>query len=101
MVTAEAYKARWDEAELTMELYEDKWDKLARMDLETAKAELRERFPGWQIWYVPNITGGPTWHARPLGQLDAATPEGLAGQIEREAVALSDSLRVNEDARLG
>ena len=51
--------------------------------------QLRERFPGWEVWYVRGIYPKPfySWHARPVGApaatVGAWTPEQLAGQIEQ------------------
>jgi hypothetical protein len=39
-------------------------------------AELRQRFPGWQIW-----VSGPKWCARPWPLINASSPEDLAQRI--------------------
>jgi len=67
-----------------MEMYEDKWDTMPPMDLEETKAALRRRFPAYQIWYVPNPHGGPTWIARPALSLEADSAAGLARKIEAD-----------------
>lgn len=40
-------------------------------------AALRERFPGWMIWYVPRTGGPTTWHAHRLPILAAESAEDL------------------------
>lgn len=49
---------------------------------EDEKAQLRARYPDWQIWYVPNPHGGPTWCARPRPNLTAGSAAELAQVIE-------------------
>ena len=44
------------------------------------KAELQQRFAGWQIWYVPAL-GGTTWCARPWPLISSQSPEHLAAEI--------------------
>jgi hypothetical protein len=50
-----------------------------------AIARLEREHPGWQIWVVPRVYGGPVWCARPHGapvaQLHADTPEHLSEYI--------------------
>lgn len=49
---------------------------------EQVKAELRERYPDWQIWYVPSASDSrATWHARPRLKIDADTPGLLEAGI--------------------
>lgn len=43
-------------------------------------AELRERHPGWRIWYVPGL-GQTTWCAQPLPNLTAYSPKDLSKAI--------------------
>jgi len=65
--------------------------------LDATKADLMVRYPGWQVWYVPNSTHpGATWCARPHPLLNEASPEYLAQAIEqsdreRDATALTRS----------
>jgi hypothetical protein len=56
--------------------------------LDQALADLRRRFPQWEIWYVPRAFGGQTWCANPWAKKDdrrnvlhADTPEHLAEYI--------------------
>lgn len=51
-------------------------------------AGLRERYPGWRIWYVPNTGPGATWHAHQLPVLNCATAEDLAGAMTATAPEL-------------
>jgi hypothetical protein len=52
-----------------------------RNRIAEAASELRERWPGYQVWYVPRAVGPVTWHARRLdgtgGVLDAGSPDEL------------------------
>jgi len=43
--------------------------------------DLRDRFPGWRIWYVPCYGKGLTWCAQPLPHLEADSAEHLAEYI--------------------
>jgi hypothetical protein len=45
------------------------------------RRELEQRFPGWEIWYVPREPDGATWRARPRMLIDANDPEDLAAAI--------------------
>jgi hypothetical protein len=51
--------------------------------LDRIQAELQERYPGWQIWYVPHINRTVTWCARPWPLLNEDSPEHLAEAIEQ------------------
>lgn len=51
-------------------------------ELDERKRELEERFPGWQVWFVPAATGPVTWCARPWPLLNEASPEELAKAIK-------------------
>jgi|GEM_PF-3525550 len=44
--------------------------------------ELRARFPGWHLWFVPCYGKGLTWCAQPLPQLEAGSAEHLAEYIK-------------------
>lgn len=50
-------------------------------ELDRIKAELEERFPGWQIWFVPNTDRTVTWCARPWPLLNSTSPEHLVAEI--------------------
>ena len=50
--------------------------------LDREKAELEERHPGWQIWYVPHLDRTVTWCARRNPLLNEASPEDLSAAIE-------------------
>lgn len=57
---------------------------------DEACRKLEHEHPGWQVWMVPRVYGGPVWCARPHGvsiaQLHADTPEHLGEYIaERES----------------
>lgn len=57
-------------------------------------AELKLRFPGWVIWYVPRVVGPTVWCAQPKPLINTDSPEHLAGDIltvEREARFFSPS----------
>jgi hypothetical protein len=49
-------------------------------ELDQIAAELRQRHPGWQVWFVPGI-GTVTWCARPYPLINAQTPEQLEAEI--------------------
>jgi hypothetical protein len=60
--------------------------------------DLRRRFPGWQIWYVPYEPDGGTWCARPQILIRCGSAEDLAASIGAahdevipESVALASS----------
>jgi len=48
--------------------------------------ELRARYPGWRVWYVPRATSrGAWWSAQPSAYpLVADSPDGLADLIEAD-----------------
>lgn len=53
-------------------------------------AELRPRYPKWDIWYVPLYPTGTAWCAKPVGAptatINADSPEALVTAIrEQEA----------------
>lgn len=52
--------------------------------LDQRLAELRERFPGWNLWYVYRAKehGGPIWCGQPLPLINTDSPEHLAQEIE-------------------
>lgn len=50
-------------------------------ELDRIKQGLEERFPGWQVWYVPHHDRHITWCARPLPLLNEASPDDLAAAI--------------------
>ena len=65
-------------------------------ELDRIKDELQERFPGWQVWYVPRLHQSASWCARPWPLLNAQTPDHLAaeiGQARAEAAAEWPALR--------
>src|SRR6516225_12133519 len=41
-----------------------RWPIMAASTADQAVAALRERWPDWQIWYVPRAIGGLLWCAR-------------------------------------
>jgi hypothetical protein len=49
-------------------------------------AILRERHPGWDVWFVPKTGRGYWWCARPKGTpvatIQASSPEELAELVE-------------------
>ena len=49
-------------------------------ELNAIRAGLEDRFPGWQIWYVPQM-GGVTWCAQPWPVVNSLSPEQLAADI--------------------
>jgi hypothetical protein len=52
--------------------------------LDAIKADLEDRFPGWQVWYVPHNNRTVTWCARPHPLLNENSPEDLAQAIGRQ-----------------
>lgn len=57
-------------------------------ELDTTKADLETRFPGWNIWYVPHsVDKDVTWCARPWPLLNEDSPEHLAEAIEQATPA--------------
>ena len=52
-------------------------------------AALERDWPGWQIWVVPRVYGGPVWCARRWDDerrvLNASSPDEHTGQLEAEA----------------
>jgi len=60
------------------------------------RRELEQRFPGWEIWYVPREPDRATWCARPQMLIKADSPEDLAaatgsahGQVIPDALLLA------------
>jgi hypothetical protein len=55
---------------------------------DAAVARLEHDWPGWQVWIVHRVIGGPVWCARrwdATGQtLNAASPGELAEDLEDE-----------------
>jgi hypothetical protein len=52
---------------------------MALHELDRQLSDLRDRFPLWQIWYVPRAAGrGATWCANRLPHLEADSPAELA-----------------------
>jgi hypothetical protein len=54
--------------------------------LDRIAAELRTQFPGWRIWYVPNLYSPPTWCGHPHPTINAGSVEQFVAEI-REAHA--------------
>lgn len=56
---------------------------------DRAVAALSERWPAWEIWYVPLAVGGMTWCARRHDNhrriLNAHSPAELQDYLEAEA----------------
>ena len=52
------------------------------------RAQLQERFPGWQVWWVKKTGKGYIWCARPNPLINADTPEDLI-----EAIAKAEAAR--------
>lgn len=53
--------------------------------LDELKRDLEERFPGWQVWFVPHLDRSVTWCARPWPLLNEDSPEHLAEAIGQAA----------------
>lgn len=51
--------------------------------LDRIAAELRQRNPGWQIWFVPRVGKDAEWCARPWPLINSTSPEHLAADIAR------------------
>jgi hypothetical protein len=49
---------------------------MAMHELDRIKADLEQRFPGWQVWWV-RAPGSTVWCARRVPQLQAESPEEL------------------------
>ena len=62
---------------------------MAASTADQAVAALRERWPGWQIWYVPRAIGGLLWCARLHSDhktvINAESPEWLEEQLAGRA----------------
>jgi len=56
---------------------------MALNERDRIKADLEERFPAWQIWYVPRLGQLTLWCARRTPHLEAESAEELAELIER------------------
>ncbi|HUK70798.1 MAG TPA: hypothetical protein VLW50_18900 [Streptosporangiaceae bacterium] len=58
---------------------------MAASTADQAVAALRERWPDWQIWYVPRAIGGLLWCARLHSDhktvINAESPEELEEQL--------------------
>ena len=58
---------------------------MAASTADQAVAALRERWPDWQIWYVPRAIGGLLWCARLHRDhktvINAESPEELEEQL--------------------
>ena len=55
---------------------------MSRLDeLDRIAAELRQRNPGWQVWFVPRTGQAALWCARPWPLLNAQSPEHLEAEI--------------------
>lgn len=55
---------------------------MSRLDeLDRIAAELRQRNPGWQIWFVPKLGKDATWCARPWPLINSTSPEQLEADI--------------------
>jgi hypothetical protein len=52
-------------------------------ELDRIKADLAERFPGWQIWFVPHSDRTVVWCARPWPLINAQSPEFLVSEIRK------------------
>ena len=52
-------------------------------ELDRMQADLAERHPGWQVWYVPHLDRTVTWCARRNPLLNEASPEDLSEAITR------------------
>jgi hypothetical protein len=44
--------------------------------------ELKARFPGWRIWYVPHVQGPTVWCAAPRPTINCGSVEELIETIE-------------------
>jgi hypothetical protein len=62
---------------------------MAASTADQAVAALRERWPDWQIWYVPRAIGGLLWCARLHSDhktvINAESPEGLEEHLADRA----------------
>ena len=58
---------------------------MAASTADQAVAALRERWPDWQIWYVPRAIGGLLWCARLHNDhktvINAESPDELEEQL--------------------
>ena len=50
-------------------------------EMDKIRDELAAKFPGWQIWYVPQLNRTVTWCARPWPLIHADSSEGLERKI--------------------
>jgi len=65
-------------------------------ELDRMQRELKDDYPGWQIWYMFHRAGSATWHARPNPWLNAPSPDDLRKlisqvhpQTDRDAAAVA------------
>src|SRR5262245_33281062 len=62
-----------------------RWPIMAASTADQAVAALRERWPEWQIWYVPRAIGGLLWCARLHSDhkmvINAESPDELEEQL--------------------
>jgi hypothetical protein len=62
-----------------------RWLTVAASTADQAVAALRERWPDWQIWYVPRAIGGLLWCARLHSDhkmvINAESPDELEEQL--------------------
>lgn len=67
--------------------------------LDQAKADLEQQFPGWHIWYVPHMNRTVTWCAQPYPLINSGSPEHLAAAITEahEAAACDWPALANRD----
>jgi hypothetical protein len=50
--------------------------------LDVNLAALKNKHPGWKIWYVPRAVGGVVWCAVREPTINTDTPEHLSQEIE-------------------
>jgi hypothetical protein len=59
---------------------------------DEAKAYLKDRYPDWQIWYVPMTQGPPRWCAQLKSNINTDSVAGLEDAIEAMARELATKL---------
>ena len=60
-------------------------------EADRLKRQLEERYPGWQVWFVPHLDRSVTWCARPWPLLNEDSPEHLAEAIEQSGTTGKDN----------
>lgn len=65
-------------------------------DWDAERDKLRSRWPGWRIWFVPQLAPGGglhvAWCAQPEPLLNCGSPEELEEQMQAAAQHLAQAM---------